>query len=121
MQSALARKTRPMHDLTVDVVEYYLGVWARWMRASHDQRGYGKGRFGMRGATTFDDMCAQVDVSSARATDTAILDLPRIERDAVNHAYLQSFWRVDSGVRFEDAYDRAIKQLSVSMAAKGLQ
>jgi hypothetical protein len=106
-------------SLPPDVVEWYLGKWAEWMMASHDQRGYGKGDFAVSSRSTFEQLVAQVDVRASRIVDSCIRDLEPLEQAAISHAYLQAVWRWNRRP-FQQIYDQAIAQLGRMFATKGL-
>lgn len=106
-------------SLTPDIVEWYLGKWAEWMLAASDQRGYGKGILSKSGQSTFEQLCAQVDVVSARKVDACIQDLSGAEQAAVSHAFLQAVWRFNREP-FEVVYARAVARLGRMFVEKGL-
>src|SRR3989304_1500350 len=84
--------------MSPDRLEDDLQNWRAWMRHG-GLEGLGMPSrvpgIGIRHNTTFDDMIEDLDRTTAKATDAAIADLKRLEREAIHHNYLGSDWRND--------------------------
>lgn len=76
-----------------DRVQFWLNIWAHWMRS-------GQYRFlgyvvsgGPSGSLSFDDMLETDDRRTAKTVDALIRGLPEDPRDAVHHYHLGVIWR----------------------------
>lgn len=81
-----------------DRLEAHLQNWKNWMRHGGLEELAMPSRvpvIGIRHNTSFDDMIEDMDRMTAKATDAAIADLKRLEREAIHHNYLGTEWRND--------------------------
>ena len=101
------------------IVDYWLTVWARWMRSgSVTQLGYVVSG-GPRGNSSFEDLTRDNDTRCAKIVDALIEDLPPAQSCAVHHVYLGSAWRFPR-LNSENLVTDAMKTLQVGLNQRGV-
>ena len=103
-------------------VERNLVNWATWMRTGGGVRGYARSVPGLMvggNIASWEDLCETCDKVAARATDSAVADLPGVEQAAVSHIHLAAVWRFNREP-LEVVYVRALETLGESLTRKGM-
>lgn len=113
----------PERSLSVASVEYWLGEWARWMRADSHRLGYPSRSLGIvtGGASEeFDELYERESRKpQVRSVDAAIRSLPRQMETVISH-----YWLSKDGYRLREElhalYVEALPLLEVEMRKRGV-
>lgn len=106
-----------------DWVEYWLGLWSRWMQhGEHHRHGYpprsavlATGGY----SKSSDEMQADVDMRAVEAVDAAICSLTMSEQCAVRAIWLHEVWRFPREPRAV-IYARAVAKLALDMRKRNV-
>jgi hypothetical protein len=103
-------------------LSYLLATWREWHQHSDHGLGYPSHAAGIRWrpGTDSEALLESLDERMALAVDTAVDDLPPMERTAVHHTVLgPRVWRLREPIA--DVYVRACALLKVKLVAKGIE
>ena len=103
-------------------LSYLLATWAEWLREPAVHLGYPSTAAGIRwrSADDWEDLVDHLDDTMARAVDTAVDDLPLMERTAVYATVIVAqVWRLREPIA--DVYVRACGMLKVRLRARGIE
>ena len=107
--------------MTDDRLSLLLDTWRDWLREPDHRLGYPTRAAGIRyaHATDFDSMCETMDRTLAEAVDTAVDDLPLMERTAVYAVVIgPQVWRLREPMH--TVYERARVMLKIRLNARGI-